>query len=90
MGRRQNGTPRWVLPGEEIEDDEDPGGRPCAEQAGLEVVVDKLIGQRRDAVTGEVLVYLACSLTVEMAIRANATGELAEVRWGRSSTWSTL
>jgi len=52
----------------------------CREETGLPVRVEHEIGRRAHPVTGQQVVYLACTLTTT-AVRTPPSPELVELRW---------
>jgi|tagenome__1003787_1003787.scaffolds.fasta_scaffold20932506_3 8-oxo-dGTP pyrophosphatase MutT (NUDIX family) len=55
--------------------------RECLEETGLPVRVEHEIGRRAHPVTGQQVVYLACTMTTAAAVRTPPCPELVELRW---------
>lgn len=83
--RQKEGELLWAFPGgavEEGETPEDAAVREVAEEVGLTVVAQKVLGERVHPKTGRAMVYTAC--TVEGGeLTVLDEDEIAEVAWVR-------
>lgn len=81
--RQKEGELLWAFPGGAVEEGETPeeaAVREVAEEVGLIVVADKVLGDRVHPKTGRAMVYTAC--TVEGGdLSVLDEDEIAEVAW---------
>lgn len=81
--RQKEGELLWAFPGGAVEDGETPeeaAVREVAEEVGLTVVAEKVLGDRVHPKTGRAMVYTAC--TVEGGeLSVLDQDEIAEVAW---------
>jgi 8-oxo-dGTP pyrophosphatase MutT (NUDIX family) len=84
VGRRNDGKPPWTFIAGEVEPGESPAdaaGREVKEEAGLEVEVGEVIGERVHPRTGRTMIYMAARPTRGTEVIVGDEDELAEVRW---------
>ncbi|MFI0900522.1 NUDIX hydrolase [Streptomyces sp. NPDC020983] len=83
--RQKEGELLWAFPGGAVEEGETPeqaAVREVAEEVGLTVVAEKVLGDRVHPKTGRAMVYTACTVEGgELAVLDE--DEIAEVAWVR-------
>jgi 8-oxo-dGTP diphosphatase len=81
--RQKEGELLWAFPGGAVEEGETPeeaAVREVAEEVGLTVAAEKLLGERVHPKTGRAMTYTACSL-VDGEPTVLDEEEIAEVAW---------
>ena len=84
VGRRNDGEPPWTFIAGEVEPGESPsdaGRREVKEEAGLDVEIGEVIGERDHPKTGRHMIYMAARPTHGLDVIVGDEVELAEVRW---------
>ena len=81
--RQKEGELLWAFPGGAVEDGETPeqaAVREVAEEVGMTVKADRVLGERVHPKTGRAMVYVACAVT-DGDPEVLDTEEIAEVAW---------
>lgn len=84
--RVQEGDLLWQLPAGKIEQGETPAAaavRETAEEAGVEVIAGRILGERIHPSTGRHVVYVACDL-ISGTPKVAAPAEIDAVAWASS------
>jgi len=85
VGKRNDGTPPWTFIASQNEPGESPADtiiRGVKEEADLQIVPDRILGERVHPETGRLVVYVSARpVGVSTRISVGDEGELAEVRW---------
>jgi len=83
-GRRNDNAPSWTFLAGEVEPGEsaaDAAVREVKEEAGIDVVVGRVLGRRVHPATNRTMIYMTARPTGSLDVAVGDQVELAEVRW---------